>query len=229
MNKPLAKRFCRIPTRTGEPKQFFEDTVSRIESVKKGILQTHLRTVAGPSQWLVAVEAYSVLCHAAFEEFVESISEYSVSKILYNLMNKKPLPRYAALFMSHYYQGPAIINPLAIPQTSEFDTIRTLFNSAKQSHSKVVHKNHGISIDQLRSLLVPTGMYIEPNSSEKDSLERLIKQRHTVAHLGMDLQNERQEASSRIQSPEDVVSLVEDSCIPYFKKIFIKASEYNYY
>ena len=79
-----------IRTLKMRPADFLSATAARIEEVKHGILGAHLGSVDGPEVWGVAVEAYCVLAHAAFEEFVEAVSDFAAGQIEACLLGFKP-------------------------------------------------------------------------------------------------------------------------------------------
>ena len=154
-----------------------------------------------PSAYEHDVRAYCVLCHAAFEDFVERVVLLVASHSVDAWTNsRKPSHVVACLLCWHG----AVLNIDTDENASEtkpFDYIRPLLESAKGAFSKEVHKNHGISITYLRSLLIPVAMEVPQDANLLNSLKKLTDGRGSYAHKGR---------VKSVLAPEDAKRYVDD-------------------
>jgi hypothetical protein len=70
--------------------------------------------------------------------------------------------------------------PDSIP--SVFDNIRKGLELAKESISKSVYDNNGITLDHLRTLFLPLGVNVPTDPVLTASLDLLVRMRHQWAH-----------------------------------------------
>ncbi|WP_109806795.1 hypothetical protein [Sphingosinithalassobacter portus] len=133
-----------------------------------------------PETFEYDVKAYLLLFHAAFEEFVEAISEGVLGQVETDFLAKKITLATVCLLAAHgiSFTLPDLDNEA--DQTS-FEHVREGIEAAKRAHSKALKDNHGISPKYLRWLLIPVGLNV-PRGPEVDSLKKLANARGSFAH-----------------------------------------------
>ena len=154
-----------------------------------------------PSDYEHDVRAYCVLCHAAFEDFIEKVAvdvvSYAVSQWTVARKMNDVIP---ALLV---WRGAKMIiddNEKA-PEKKPFDYLRPLIDEAKAAFSRHVFNNHGVSVLYLRSLLLPVAIEIKPDANLLNSLEKLVEGRGSYAHKGK---------VKTVLAPEDAKRYVKD-------------------
>jgi hypothetical protein len=110
-----------------------------------------------PSDFEYDVKAFSILCHAAFEEFVEKLSEAMMHKIESDLMSKRTTLATTCFVAAYGLQIDISEDEHGADQTC-FDHIRGAIAEAKIRHSKALKDNHGVSAKYIRKLLIPVGI-----------------------------------------------------------------------
>lgn len=137
-----------------------------------------------PTTYAHDVRAYCVLCHAAFEEFVEAVvlivAKHSVDQWI---TARKTTDTVIALLCWHGAKL-KIDDDETSAETKPFDYLRPLLQNAKAAFSREVHTNHGVSILYLRSLLIPVSMEVTNDVNLLNSLGKLAEGRGTYAHKG---------------------------------------------
>jgi len=125
-----------------------------------------------------------VLCHAAFEEFVEAVvlavAKHSVNQWI---TARKATDVVVALLCWHGAKL-RIDDDENSPETKPFDYLRPLLEKAKVAFSYEVHTNHGVSILYLRSLLIPVAIEVTNDANLLNSLGKLAEGRGASAHKG---------------------------------------------
>lgn len=165
----------------------------------------------GPEDFEYEVKSFSLLSHAAFEEYVESISEAMMQKIESDLMSKKSTLS-TACFLSAYGIKLEISNEDDAEDKSCFDHIREAIAKAKVQHSATLMDNHGFSAKYIRKLLIPVGINM-PKGPEMDSLKKLAEARGSFAHTMAKLaQYGAYKRAKRVLSPEEVDQAASDCC-----------------
>jgi len=133
-----------------------------------------------PENFQYQIKAFSVLSHAAFEHYVESVSEAMLKKVESDFLGKKTSLSTLCLISAY---GIAITLPQndGDDETSCFDHIRKAIDEAKKQHSALLKDNHGVSAKYIRKLLIPVGINM-PTGPKMDSLNKLAEARGTFAH-----------------------------------------------
>jgi hypothetical protein len=154
-----------------------------------------------PSAYATDVKAYSVLCHAAFEDFVEAV----VLKVADHSVRQWALARKAtdvvlALLCWHGAKL-KIDSDVNNNETKPFDYLRPLLDDAKAAFSREVNRNHGISILYLRGLLIPVAIEVTQEPNLLNSLKQLTEGRGLYAHKGH---------VKTVLAPEDAKGYVSD-------------------
>lgn len=162
-----------------------------------------------PEDFEYDVKAFCLLGHAAFEEYVEALSELMLAKIEADLMAKKTTLATATLLSAYGIQ-------LNIPDddTDEdrscFDHIRLAIEDAKSRHSKLLRDNHGVSVKYLRKMLIPVGLNV-PTGPKVDSLKKLAEARGSFAHNMAKLaQYGEYKKASKVLTPEEASDAATD-------------------
>jgi hypothetical protein len=163
----------------------------------------------GPDDFEYDVKAFCLLCHAAFEEFVEGVSESIMAEIAPDLLQKK-VSLATATFLMAYGNGWSVVEDENVSQERCFDLVRRAIDSAKQRHSHALKENHGFSTRYLRAILTPVGLNV-PDGLEIESVRKLADARgsfaHTVAKKAM--YGEYKKANKSL-APEEAQKISED-------------------
>lgn len=134
----------------------------------------------GPEAFEYEVKSFSLLSHAAFEEYVEAISELMMQKIESDLMIKKTTLS-TVCFLATYGIKLELPDDDETPDRSCFEHIRDAIGKAKGLHSSTLKDNHGFSAKYMRKLLIPVGINM-PKGPEMESLRKLAEARGSFAH-----------------------------------------------
>jgi hypothetical protein len=157
-----------------------------------------------PSDFEHDVKAFSVLCHAAFEEFIETISEFMMKKIEIDFMGRKTSLGTSILLMSYSIKIEFSENDDE-ENDSCFDQMRGALSKAKEMHSRVIKDNHGISVKYLRKLLIPVGINV-PSGPRLVSLKKLAEARGSFAHTMAKLaQYGEHKRATKVLTPEEAL------------------------
>ncbi len=163
----------------------------------------------GPSDFEYEVKSFSLLSHAAFEEYVEAISETMMKKIEADLLKQKSTLS-TACFLSAY--GIKLDLPADDAETDKscFDHIRGAVEKAKLLHSTTLKDNHGFSAKYMRKLLIPVGINM-PRGPEMESLRKLADARGSFAHTMAKLAKYGgYKRANRVLTPEEVAEAADD-------------------
>ncbi|WP_158858876.1 HEPN domain-containing protein [Lunatibacter salilacus] len=159
-----------------------------LEKIEEKFLKAHLENpLSTPDDYNLDVKSYCILCHAAFEEFVELIALQVMNKSikLYTIELKltKPLISLMHFKSSHANYLESNTETLSV-ETIEtiYDYNRVKLDEIKSSFSKEVFNNHGVSLKYLRKLLMPVSVDIPKDVNWSNSLEKLANERGAYAH-----------------------------------------------
>lgn len=156
---------------------------------------------ASPDSYVYDVKAYCILSHAAFEEFIERVAlgltDYATKQWM---SHRKVSDVIIALLCSHGGKMKIDEDENSL-ETKPFDYLRPLIDEAKTSFSKTIHKNHGVSILYLRTLLIPVAIEITQDSNLLNSLKKLTEGRGNYAHKWRE---------KTVFAPEDAKGYVQD-------------------
>ena len=162
-----------------------------------------------PEDFEYEVKSFSILSHAAFEEYVEAISESVMNKIEKDLLEKKTTLSTACFLVAY---GIKIEYPEKddAEDTSCFDHVRTAVGKAKALHSTTLKDNHGFAAKYLRRLLIPVGINM-PRGPQMESLKKLAEARGSFAHEMAKLAKYgAYKRAKRPLTPEEVAEAAED-------------------
>jgi hypothetical protein len=155
---------------------------------------------------ILDVAAYVVLVHGALENFAEGLALWVLSRSVANWTKNKKTTRCTASLLL-YQKAPAD----DAPPISVFDNLRTTLDDAKTRMSKVVHDNHGITLEHLRTLFMPLGVNVPADPIQTASLDLLVTMRHQWAH-----QDRRR--TEVVRSAKDAQTTVSD-CLALAEKL----------
>jgi hypothetical protein len=192
----------------------FNALVRSVREIEARFLQPHLGPpkLATPSRKeILDVAAYVVLVHGVLEDFAEGLALWVLSKSVANWTKQKKTTR-STVSLLLYQKAPSGDTTSA----SVFDNIRSALDDAKTRMSKVVNDNHGIALDDLRTLFMPLGVNVPADPVLTASLELLITMRHQWAH------RDRRRAKV-IKSAKDAKTTVSD-CLALAKKLCVEVA-----
>lgn len=154
-----------------------------------------------PSDYEHDVRAYCVLCHAAFEDFIEKVAVDVASFAVSQWTIARKINDVIPALLTWHGAKMVIDDEKNAPEKKPFDYLRQLIDEAKSSFSRHVHNNHGVSVLYLRSLLLPVAIEIKPDVNLLNSLEKLADGRGSYAHKGK---------VKSVLAPEDAKRYVKD-------------------
>lgn len=156
--------------------------------IEKKFITTHIaNSLATPVEYNLDVKSYCILCHAAFEEFIEFIAlqtmSLAIKKYQQELKISKPLISLMHFKGNHGNYLDKDQKNLTIDKIeTAFDYTRKQLAEIKDVFSKDIFGNHGISLKYMRNLLMPVSVDIPNDINWANSLERLANERGSYAH-----------------------------------------------
>jgi hypothetical protein len=189
----------------------FEALDKEISDLKVRFLSSFLpaKPEHTPLDFEYDVKSFLLLSHAAFEEFVEAISEAMMNQIEADLLLRKSTIA-TACFLSAYGIRLTISEDEDGGDKSCFDHIREAVSQAKKLHSITLKDNHGFSVKYMRKLLVPVGIDV-PRGPELESLKKLAEARGSFAHTMAKLARYgAYKRANRVLTPEEAAEAAED-------------------
>lgn len=174
----------------------------------------HLDPLQSPEDYQLDVKSFCVLSHAAFEEFLESLTLNVLNEVEKNFTNNLRIS-YSTLCLLHFKGTDKDVDDDNWKDDDKlYDRLRKQLCEIKSSFSNfIMENNHGIKLKYLKRLLVPLGLDLPTDMKEITSLDNLAKYRGAYAHTS--------HRKSLLVSPEDAwecVSDVNDMCIKLAKK-----------
>ena len=184
-------------------------------------IDIHKNPLETPVDYSLDVHSFCILSHAAFEEFIEDITLYSVDRIEREFNGKPRKYSYATLCLLHFDDHAKSINDDNDWPEIFNDYLLHRISARKVELSKyAMQDNHGIDIKYLRKLLQPIGIEIPRNPNEISALAQLKAIRGAYAHSYA--------RNQRLISPEDAEKLVYD-VLSMVERIKNKAINMSYY
>ena len=184
-----------------------------IEALDETFIHQFIKNRTATLDYEHHVKAYCVLCHAAFEEYFESIALKVMHRCVDEWRYSRKYTDTLVTLVSYYEQKLVIDLDENTDETPVFDSLRGIFDEVKRKFSTDVHNNHGISLKYLRHLLIPVAIDIKEDSNLKDSLRKLADQRGEYAHKRL---------ITHVPSPEDARKCV-DGCLELCEDVKAKA------
>ena len=127
-----------------------------------------------PSVYDLDVRAYCILSHAAFEQFFEQVALKVMIQSIDNWMEPERKINGSLLALAAFSDKRLKYDEMTsdIP----FDNLKNTFEAAKKSLSQlIIKKNHGISADDLATILLPVGLHIHTDINLRNSLNQLVR------------------------------------------------------
>ncbi len=197
----------------------------RILDVEIKFISQHTVPTEPASAYALDVQSYAVLCHAAFEEFAESLCLRVLDEVENRWVNYKQfgIATFCLLHFDLETTSHSIDN--WTDATRHYDYIREEIHVRKSKLSKyAIQNNHGVGVKYLHSLFLPIGLEMPQDVNEKNSLEQLVRMRGFYAHA----HTLSRPNAVTVTSPQSAVNNVED-VLQYMNKMADKAVKMNYY
>ena len=214
-----------MPTFEDDIKASVKALEDRLLDVEIKFLSSHTNPVEPASAYALDVQSYAVLCHAAFEEFAESLCLRIVNEVEERWVNKKQFSL-ATLCLLHFDLD---VTSHLIDRWKDnsrfYDFIKIEIHNRKSKLSTyALQNNHGVSIKYLHSLFLPIGLDMPQDVNEKNSLEQLARLRGFYAHA----HTSTRPNAVTITSPQTAAQTVSD-VLSYMNKMANKAITMSYY
>ncbi|MBA4210407.1 MAG: hypothetical protein C0454_12840, partial [Parvibaculum sp.] len=177
---------------------------------------------SGPDEWGHATKAFCVLAHAAFEDYVESLSLAVMHEAIGRWETKKELTRPLLTLVSFYQIRIRCEEDPEQDQLRVFDLLRMGIDEAKQAHSSAIHNNHGFDTPYLRKVLTPVGIDSDAELRFAGSITKLCAARGTFAHTLEPGATYSIGKSMSSTAPEDARKIVGD-CMDFCAKLSERA------
>jgi len=179
----------------------------------------------GPEEFEHDVKAFCLLAHAAFEEFVELVSETIMMKIENEFLSKK-IGISTICFIMTYGQPLNFADDDTTRQASCFEIIRQAISESKKKHSTTLKDNHGLSLKYMKRLLVPVGLNL-PSGAEVDSLKVFADARGSFAHtMAKRAMYGEYRKAKKVLTPEAALAAAKD-CLTICEDIKIRSQQLN--
>jgi hypothetical protein len=163
----------------------------------------------GPAEFEYEVKSFSLLSHAALEEYVEAVSEAMMQKIENDLLAKKSTLS-TVCFISAYGIKLDLSDSDEAEDETCFDHVRWAISKAKALHSSTLKDNHGFSAKYMRKLLIPVGINM-PRGPQMESVKKLADARGSFAHTMAKLAHYGDyKRAKRALTPEEAAQAAED-------------------
>ena len=204
--------------------RIYTEIETHIQSLKVSFLDKHLTNqLASPNDYDYDVKSYCILCHSAFEDFVETISLKVMDYTITNFTNNHKLSD-SIISLLHFKSsaGMTYFDKLEdeTPLINIFDYIRKELETIKRNFStQITEQNHGVSLRYMRQLLMPVAIDIPNDVKLLSSLKQLASERGFHAHKFLDKGILRKSIA-----PEDAKTIVED-CLEICLKIRDRAKD----
>lgn len=200
----------------------FKDLENHILDLGIKYIEPHRSKLETPNDYKLDVHSFCILCHAAFEEFLEDITLYSIDRIESEFKSRNRKMSYATICLLHFDEHPVSLTDEKKWKSqclNDYLVARVAVRKSELSNY-ATQENHGIDIKYLRKLLLPIGIDVPRDAKELASLDTLKNVRGTYAH-----------SYARINkplAPEDAEKAVDD-VLEMVTKIKDKALNMSYY
>lgn len=191
---------------------YFSDLKKELAKLEaKFLAPTFKDPTMSATKYAFEVKAYCILAHAAMEEFVEHTGLLAMQEAIDRHLGMKTRPIHQPLvaLLASSSEKVVIDDSETGPERTAFDYLRPALQKIKQTYSKQVHDNHGISKRHLRNLLLPVAINIPDDAQKLNSLSQLWKSRGDYAH---------NTGVKKLISPSDAKNYVND-CLALCKDI----------
>lgn len=195
-----------------EIENLYTDTKRYIQSLEGSYLSKYLADpTTTPTDYDLDVKSYCILCHAAFEEFAETIAISVMNKTVDNFVLHHRVTESLVSLMHFKASGESYLNKYEeddkIEIITSYNYIRERLSEIKDRFSKEVFNNHGVSLKYIKQLLMPVAIDVPNDPTLLNSLKQLAKERGAYAHKFLE-----RGSIKRSIAPEDAKNIVND-CI----------------
>lgn len=202
--------------------KLYADTESYIQGLEGSYLSKYLADpTTTPTDCDLDVKSYCILCHAAFEEFAETIAVTVMNKTVDNFVMHHRVTESLVSLMHFKASGESYLDKQEeedkIEIITSYNYIRERLAEIKDRFSKEVFNNHGVSLKYIKQLLMPVAIDVPNDPTWLNSLKQLAKERGAYAHKFLD-----KGAIKKSIAPEDAKTIVND-CIQLCNDIKEKA------
>lgn len=188
----------------------YQETDDYVRSLATSLIAKHLANpLATPVDYDYDVKSFCVLCHAALEDYAETLAikvmsfaidqftiNHRLSESLITLMHFKSNKG------ANYFDKLKDNNPIV----SLYDYIReTLVEIKNYFSTELLTQNHGVSVKYLRQILMPVAINIPNDLNLLNSLNKLASERGFYAHRFLD-----NGVLKRSIAPEEAKNIMED-------------------
>lgn len=197
----------------------------RLLDVEIKFISSHTDPIEHPASYAIDVQSYAVLCHAAFEEYAESLCMRMLDEIENQWVNNRNYS-VATLCLLHFDLESVNHSTGRWGKNENFyDFMKNEIHNRKSKLSTyALQNNHGVSLKYLHSLFLPVGLDMPRDVNENNSLEQLARLRGFYAHA----HTSTRPNAVTIISPQMAVQTVDD-VLAYMNKIANKAITMSYY
>jgi len=190
--------------------KLYTDMESYIQSLEGSYLSKHLTDpTSTPTDYDLDVKSYCILCHAAFEEFAETIAVTVMNQTVDNFVLHHRVTESLVSLMHFKSSGESYLNKTEeedkIEIITSYNYIRERLSEVKDRFSKEVFNNHGVSLKYIKQLLMPVAIDVPNDPTWLNSLKQLAKERGAYAHKFLD-----KGTIKRSIAPEDAKTIVND-------------------
>ena len=187
--------------KSGDLDKMFSDLNTYILDLEIKYIEPHQDPLEQPYLYDFDVRSFCILCHAAFEEYVENIC-LKVTDEMVSTFKLTQRISYTTLSFLHFNSKAEEINDTGLGCTL-FEYFKRKLDDAKSTFSNyLMMNNHGVNLKYLDKMLIPLGLDIPSDPRLLGSLDYLAQYRGGFAHTYK--RNVKQLA------PEDAKVYVED-------------------
>ena len=174
-----------------------------LSKVREKYIKPHLGTTEHPDDYMFDVKCYCILCHAAFEEFIENVCLYLLDELCDNFNNHLKIS-YSTLCLLYFNSVREEINENNWKDDQKlYDYFIDKLGKVKSDYSVYLRENnHGVGLKYLKKMLIPIGIDIPQDPVQQNSLTQLTKFRGEYAHTSLRI--------AKTLSPEDAMKFVDD-------------------
>lgn len=205
-----------------ELKNKYEDLQDYILELVVKYVEPHRNSLESPSDYKLDVRSFCILCHAAFEEFLENITLYSIDRICGEFNSKLRKISYATICFLHFDE-----HPLKLTENKKWESQKMndyLASRLKERKSELssyaTQENHGIDVKYLRKLLLPIGIDVPKDPKIRASLDTLKNVRGAYAHsyTRIDRPLAPEDAERTVEDVLEMVTRIKDKalCMSYY-------------
>ncbi|SHL24978.1 HEPN domain-containing protein [Hymenobacter psychrotolerans] len=179
-----------VPKRMVNLEQAYAYLCMAVDEVyDKFLLKYESMPLAGPNLFRLDVKAYCVLCHAAFEEYIERISLIVLNCVVDDYIYTRRVNDSTMMFIHSQINFQSLYNEDKDEIIQVFDYVRKKLELAKDIFSRSVNTNHGFGLKYMSKVLTPFAIDISKDANLMNSLVMLTGERGFHAHKTLERGN----------------------------------------